>query len=259
MADNYNSESDNERLAPYVVKGLSREYAKRVTIAKIIGAIVGGIALLFLSIFFVSNVIAKSSKLVIRAAQGGGSLSLAEKVEDFEAGEGRTTLYAKSLDKIRDIDGNNAVPEDIYKLDGGSHNTEDYFCYTFYLKNVGTSYLHSTLTMEIALNTKHIADAIRIEVYETEMYTKDQETTFIKYAKRAQNGSDEPISYIFNKGNCTSFLDDKYICKKGVEAPVGGVIKFTIIMYLEGPDPECINDILGGTFGFNIDFTNKIS
>ena len=137
MAENYNT--DNENLAPYVVKGLSREYAKKVTIAKIIGAIVGGIALLFVSLFFVSNVIAKSSKLVIRAAQGGGSLSLAERIEDFEAGEGRTTLYAKSLDKIRDIDGNNAVPEDVYMQDGGSHNTQDYFCYTFYLKNVGTS------------------------------------------------------------------------------------------------------------------------
>ncbi|MCR5564509.1 MAG: hypothetical protein K6F59_01765 [Gammaproteobacteria bacterium] len=256
MAENYNT--DNENLAPYVVKGLSREYAKKVTIAKIIGAIVGGIALLFVSLFFVSNVIAKSSKLVIRAAQGGGSLSLAEKIEDFEAGEGRTTLYAKSLDKIRDIDGNNAVPEDVYMQDGGSHNTQDYFCYTFYLKNVGTSYLHSTMTMTLTLNTKNIADAIRIEVYETQLWTKEQETTFIKYAKRAADGSDEPISYDINKGKCTSFLDNNYISKKGVEAPVGGIVKFTIVMYLEGPDPECVNDILGGTFGFNIDFTNKI-
>ena len=259
MEEKMNNEVENEHLAPYVVKGLSREYAKKMTVAKIIAAIVGGIALLFISIFFVSNVITKSSKLVIRAAQGGGSLSLAESIEDFDNGEGRTTLYAKSLDKIRDIDGNFAVPEDVYKGDGGSHNTEDYFAYTFYLKNVGTSYLHSTMTMAITLNTKHIADAIRIEVYETKLFTTIEETTFIKYAKRAADGSDEPISYDIDKGNCTSFIDNNYICKKGVEAPVGGILKYTIVMYLEGPDPECINDILGGTFGFNIDFTNKIS
>ena len=37
--------------------------------------------------------------------------------------------------------------------------------------------------------------------------------------------------------------------------PVMGVQKYTVVMWAEGDDPECIDDIIGGHLGLDLNFT----
>ncbi|MCR5741389.1 MAG: hypothetical protein K6G38_02915 [Gammaproteobacteria bacterium] len=260
MADKIdkNEKKDNNvspSIAPYLVKGLSKQYAASVLRAKIVAAIVGGIAVLFASVFMVSTVVAKDSQMVINADKGEGSISLSETIAGFEESGGTTILYAEGIDRLRDIDGERTVPEDVNDYDG-SHNGTDYFAYTFYIKNVGNNYLSLNATMDITLSTKGMINAIRVEVYRTLLYDNNK-LYYDKYAAPAADGSDEPFKYNPNEGTCTSFISAEQIMTESYYIPIGGMVKYTLVMYLEGNDAECTDDILGGSFGFTITFEKK--
>ena len=46
----------------------------------------------------------------------------------------------------------------------------------------------------------------------------------------------------------TPFLSDKIIeSEQREELMPGEIDKYTVVIWLEGEDPECVNDILGGT------------
>ena len=37
----------------------------------------------------------------------------------------------------------------------------------------------------------------------------------------------------------------------------GGSDRFTVVIWLEGDDPDCVNDILGGELKMHMDFTEE--
>ena len=261
--DQEQDEQQYDSMSPYVVRGLSQTYSSSVTRAKVIATIVGGIILLFLSIFLVSQAMAKDSKMVINAVNDRDAyISLSETIAGFDNGEGSTILYAEGKDKIPDIDGfrevqrNRANNFSIMDTDG-SHNGDRFIAYTFYLKNVGDATLYANMTMHIELVTKSMDEAVRIELYTQELFL-DAEPTLIKYAKESANGSPELFASQFPElGYCTNFLSKDQIMSKDFSVPVDGIVKYTVVMYLEGWDNECTDPMKSGSFGFSISFTKK--
>ena len=80
------------------------------------------------------------------------------------------------------------------------------------------------------------------------------------YAKRAANGEPEKICAEGNKNPelTTPFFSDKKVCveeRKNFEP--GAVDKFTIVVWMEGDDPECLNDIIGGQVKMHMDITGE--
>lgn len=236
------------------VRGLSRQYYRANKRARAVLFTIIGILLLFLAIFLMGNVMAKESNMLINAEKNSGYISLSETLEGFDSGEARTMLYAKGVDRQSPIDGDKSIPSNLHDLDG-SNNGKNYFAYTYYLKNVGESILHLNTKYDVTLNAKGFGDAIRVEIYTTYLYTG--ETTRYRYAAPAANGFAEPFSYTNSLKTCVSFLSPLVILDDNVNVPPEGIIKYTVIVYLEGNDPECIDDILGGSFGFAITHTKK--
>lgn len=241
----------------YMVKGLSKLYSAQVARAKIVGATVGGILILFMSIFLMGTVMTKESKMVINCAEGDGSLSLSETVEGFNNGEGTVRLEAVGIPKMTNIS-RMEVSDDIDNEADGSHNGQNYFCYTFYLKNVGTASLNYSMELNIVMNTKKMGDAMRVEVFSTPLFGARRETTLIKYAKERADGSaelyddDDP-----SQGYCTNFKNDKVISTETYTLPISQIYKYTILMYIDGPDEDCTDQILGGSFGFEVQFIKR--
>lgn len=115
---------------------------------------------------------------------------------------------------------------------GGSHNGENYLAYTFYLKNAGSEAADIRSELNIKSVLKNVDAAMRVRVYKN----GDHKT----YAKLDKNG--EPIY------NTTPFADEKQIFSV-VEENVqpNEIIKYTFVVWLEGDDDECQNDIKGGS------------
>ena len=150
------------------------------------------------------------------------------------------------------------LPEDIDGDFEGAHNgsgmTEDdpsYLAYTFYLKNVMDKeikydYYLRIVDAESPEDTDlGIEDAARIKIYrngEPVVYGKNQPD------------SDKPLP------EAESFEDNKArkiinVSDNGIEA--NAVDKYTVVIWLEGEDPECINEILGAYMKVDMVFNTQ--
>lgn len=132
------------------------------------------------------------------------------------------------------------LPDDIDKIDG-QHNGADYMAYTFYLRNAGKEDIDYYVTIPVESQSKGVDNAVRVVVYSSVKGGR------VVYAKRAKNGKPEPDAAPF-------YADDVVINEKVTNFKVGEVHKYCVVIYLEGNDPECIDDIIGGMIRFSMNF-----
>ena len=130
------------------------------------------------------------------------------------------------------------LPDNLDDIDG-SHNGKSYVAYTFYIRNAGKVDLDYACNIRIASASKGVEKAARVRVW------KNGEAT--TYAAAAADGNPEP--------GCVSFASDKEVCTIPEENfQVGNVDKYTVVIWLDGDDPECVDDIVGGAVEFAMDF-----
>ncbi len=150
-------------------------------------------------------------------------------------------LNAEIYHQITNIDGD-TIPDWVDNIDG-EHNGDNYVAYTFYCKNAGNSTVSYTYEIYIANMTLDIEKAIRIRLYVDGVYTD------YAYPRTDGISGSEPGTTAFHSR--TSVVIDTI---KDFEPEE--ITKFTLVMWLEGNDPDCIDRILGGEL--KIDMTMSI-
>lgn len=137
----------------------------------------------------------------------------------------------------------NWLPPNLNEEAEGSHNGDNYLAYTFYLHNMGTRTVNYWYTIFIDDVINRVDTAIRLM-----LYRNDEQ---VVYAKQAANGSDEPGTVQFQSDTIVTsqqvkdFTPDEYD-------------KFTIVMWVEGDDPECLDDLIGGMIKMHMDITEEV-
>lgn len=123
----------------------------------------------------------------------------------------------------------------------GSHNGKNYIAYTFYLINAGESTLSYEGEMYIENVTKGVDEAIRIA-----LYVNGEKTV---YGKTKSDGSGM-------ESDCDSdFLSSSLIMRdQRHEMAPKDKDKFTVVIWLEGNDPDCLDPIIGGTMKIGMNF-----
>ena len=128
------------------------------------------------------------------------------------------------------------LPDNLDDIDG-DHNGRNYMAYTYYVRNAGkenTSYV-ATLTLESS--TKGAEDAVRVAVW--------RNGERIVYAEPSADGTPEE--------GCENFVSRYLACVyHEPEFLVGNVDKYTIVIWMEGEDPECVDSIVGGSVQFSM-------
>ena len=152
----------------------------------------------------------------------------------------RQLLNVESLEHFDNIS-YKWLPDDLNEYEG-SHNGENYMAYSFYIENMGEEV--SDYWSEIIIDDviRDIDEAIRIRVYKND--------SFVTYAKLGRNGAVER--------DTVAFEDDTHVGLDHVEnfSP-GDVIKYTIVIWLEGSDPECTDNLLGGEIKLHMEFNSE--
>lgn len=158
--------------------------------------------------------------------------------DDFQYKVYRTELLAKApetFNSIKEI----WLPEEIKDYEGGSHNGDSYLVYTFYIENTGDEVAGYTREVIIDDVIKNVDAAIRVRIYKNGEY--------LTYAKLSSEGEVEP--------NTIPFIDDKIIMSEDVtNFKPNDIDKYTIVLWIEGEDPDCIDNILGGEFKVRMNF-----
>lgn len=126
------------------------------------------------------------------------------------------------------------LPKGLDTEKDGQHNGENYLAYTFYLKNTGTKDLKYNTTMTVTGVSKSADEAVRIQIYKNGKDNTYAKGTF-KNRKTAET-------------DATKWVDTDDILKtKDSALKAGAVDKFTVVMWIEGEDAECVDAIRGGT------------
>ncbi len=113
----------------------------------------------------------------------------------------------------------------------GEHSGENYIAYTFFIKNNGEENANYRRELNINSVIKGVDEAVRVAVY------IDKEKFL--YAKKAKNGNPEP-------GTIPFLGEWKALEEERLDMKPGDVDTYTVVIWLEGEDPECIDDIIGG-------------
>ena len=154
----------------------------------------------------------------------------------------RTFLRSEDIDFFTDISVD-WLPENIDNEGDGSHNGKNYIAYTFYAENMGQDTINYWSTIKIDDVIKNVDDAIRVMVIKNGnkvIYAKNNRTT----------EQPEPNTIPF-KDNETVMLE------KTENFKVGDIDKYTIVIWVEGDDPECTDDLIGGEIKMHMTLTEE--
>ena len=209
---------------------LTAEKLYRKKLMMRISSIVVSLSLLILGILYIM--------LYIVNKTGNFTISLdsnlkAEKhivMSDASSFKNKTSiLKVKALDYMTNIT-ESWIPESVTETEG-DHSADDYLAYTFFVKNEGKETVDYYREIKIQSVIKHVDEAVRVALYVNGVKTV--------YAKISAKKDAEP--------GTTPFESNSRIMKEDrLDFKPGEVDKYTVVIGLEGEDPECIDDIIGG-------------
>jgi len=133
------------------------------------------------------------------------------------------------------------LPTTVDSIDG-SHNGENYLAYTFYVKDIGDATVNYKAVLDITDLHLAVDDAMRVKIY--------LNGTPTVYAKPKSDGSGlpEPDTVPFSAKTRILSLDAR-------DLEVDKFDKYTVVVWLEGEDPDCVNSIMGGSVKMTMTFT----
>lgn len=229
--------ADNEKRLD-ILRRTSKEVRTYRTQKRVLGAALGGLAVLTTLLFIAA---------ALYNVRGSFSVGV-DKVDITKYGlslsESRDMLYATSRlnanidERITNISRND-LPDNLDMIDG-QHNGENYIAYTFYLQNQGEVAVDYDYEMTISNVTLGLDEAMRVRLYINGECTE--------YAKTRNDGTGpEPYTKEFyslgvvTKGIIRDFkpLDQT---------------KFTVVVWLEGDDPECVDRVIDGLAKLEMNF-----
>lgn len=160
--------------------------------------------------------------------------------------ENPTYKFQLSAGDIKDLTNIsiNWLPNNLHEEAEGSHNGENYLAYTFYLHNMGTHTVNYWYTIYVDDVINRVDTAIRLM-----LYRNDDER--IVFAKQAAGGGAEPGTVQFQSDDVVTSSEVKDFKPEDVD-------KFTIVMWVEGDDPECLDDLIGGMIKMHMDITEEV-
>ncbi len=239
-------------------------------------ALLGALALLLAVLFIYSTVTAMRGMFTINMSDGmfkeGFVLS---ETEDFR--NPTTHLFCIPAEDVPCISISH-IPEDIDAYEG-QHNA-NYFAYTFWVRNEGDNTVDYAWYLNLNSESKNLSTAAWVMVFE------DGQMAF--YAEAGADGEPEALpelgddsrGYIgapliqhaadpdgqyqviravgdlqYYRVIPKSFVSDAVVAQ-GYMSQVDPqeIHKYTVVIWLEGDDPECTNDMIGGHLGLDMYF-----
>lgn len=201
------------------------------------------IILLFLIIiYFLLRIAYESGDFTISLDENFSLKSGLVMYEKLEEKDDKRMLRATRADFIDNISVN-WLPKDIDNQGEGSHNGDNYFAYTFYIENKGSDVVNYWYEIKIDDVIKNVDRAVRVMVVrngERTIYAKPNETT------------NEP-----EEGTTAFYSPTEVLVEGRKDFKPGDIDKFTIVIFIEGDDPDCIDALIGGEIKMHMDITEE--
>ena len=135
------------------------------------------------------------------------------------------------------------IPSNINNESDGSHNGDNYIAYTFYVANQGNESIDYWYSIIIDDVIKNVDEAVRVMIF-----LNDEKTVYAK--KNSYTGMEEKDTKSF-------YADDEAVLENRKGFAPGDIDKFTVVIWLEGDDPDCVDSILGGEIKMHMEIREE--
>ena len=216
-----------------------KERERRIKVLKI-GILV--MILFLIIIYFILRIVYETGDFTIsldpNLAQKSGLVMFEHKQDEVDK------LILKA-DKVEFMDNISVkwLPEDLNKAGEGSHNGDNYLAYSFYVQNKGSDTINYWYEVIVDDVIKNVDKAIRVMIYrndEKTIYARANETT-----GEAEEGT-------------TKFYSNKEVMVVGrKDFKPEDIDKFTVVIFIEGDDPDCIDELIGGEMKMHMNITEE--
>ena len=200
------------------------------------------ITLFLIIIYFILRIVYEAGDFTISLDPNFARKSGLIMYEHMQEKEDKRILKATKVEFMDNIS-YKWLPEDLDGDKEGSHNGDNYLAYTFFLENKGSDTVNYWYEIKIDDVVRNVDKAIRVRVYLNGEYTtfaRPNETT-----GEAEEGTEKFYS------------SDEVLVKGRKGFMSGDVDRFTIVIYLEGDDPDCKDDLIGGEMKMHMDITEE--
>ena len=139
------------------------------------------------------------------------------------------------------------LPENIDTEGEGSHNGKNYIAYTFFIENQGNEILQYHYEVIVDDVIKNVDEAIRIRIYRN-----GKDTTYAKrnFLDGQPERDTEPFKDIKN-------AEGTIILEKVDDFMPDTLDRFTVVVWLEGDDPDCTDALIGGELKMHMVITEE--
>ncbi len=213
------------------VQVTAEKLKKRDTGIKIINRVIIVLLLVVIFFFTILALVYQGGDFIITLDPQFSLKSGLKMYENAELKDSKIKLYAKGIDFMDNIS-IKWLPANLTESAGGSHNGENYIAYTFFIENTGNKNLDYWYELSIVDVIKNVDQAVRIRIFRN-----DEDTIYAKMNELTKK--EEP--------GTKAFYNDKIaVLEQRKAIKVDEMDKYTIVMWIEGDDPDCLDNLIGG-------------
>lgn len=224
------------------IKLNSEKIRERELKIKILKVGILSILLFLIIIYFILKIAYEGGNFTVSLDPNFAQKSGLVMYESLNSKEDKRVLKATRAEFIDNISVK-WLPTDLNTRAEGSHNGDNFLAYSFYLENKGSDVINYWYEILVDDVIKNVDRAIRIMIYRN-----DEKTIYAKANERT--GEAEP--------DTKKFYSEKEVLVEGrKDFKPGDIDKFTIVIYLEGDDPDCVDALIGGEMKMHMEITEE--
>lgn len=242
----------NEKKPSASLRRSAGEVKRYRVYTRVIPAVMGVILALMALVYVISLLFNRYGSFTVTVRDYNDRNYMLSLCENDRFNTATSMLNSKAAKNVTNIS-RTSLPENLNDVNG-EHNGDNYVAYTFYLKNTGTASYSYDYTLNISRATLNIDSAVRVRLYFTPDYYKAETDqinyggAYTEYAKPKTNGNGLPETEI-DGTVMTNFVSSEVITNGRVDNfNPGDMAKITVVIWIEGDDPDCTDDLLGGQF-----------
>lgn len=218
------------------------KFHKQRKIKKIVKTSLLGLLSLLIVLYLILQVIYEEGRFTVTLDYNKDLKSGLAIYESTSDPTGKTKLQAGKIEFLDNIS-IKWLPEDIHEQSEGSHNGDNYIAYTFYVENQGNEIQNYWYEIVMKDVIKDVDEAVRIMIY-----LNGEKTVYAKMSS---------ITGDAEEGTLPFRLDNPIVLEKRENFEPGTRDKFTIVIWLEGDDPDCVDSIIGGELKLEMNITDE--
>ena len=231
--------TDKQNLQVKLLSEKMKERDKKIRVVKIAILIM---ALFLIIIYFILRVFLETGDFTISLDQ---EFAKSEGIIMYENSSNKVDRRILKAQKVEFMDNISVkwLPQDIDETGEGAHNGDNYLAYTFYLENKGAEIVNYWYEVKIDEVIKNVDEAVRIAIYRN-----GERTIYAKPNSRTGEAED----------GTTKFYSASSVCvEPRRDFKPGDIDRFTIVIFIEGDDPECQDNLIGGEMKMHMDITQE--